>query len=158
MKTANEFETEVGKALRRNLQNRFRVLQARCNSPKHNRYAIYGGRGIKCLWRSFKEFEADMYTSFHRHVKKYGLKNTQIDRIDFNGDYCKENCRWATLREQSRNKRNIKKYTYKGKTHTLTEWSEITGINFFALYRRLVTSNWPLSKALSTEKHINQYL
>ena len=84
--------------------NIFGKVKARCNDPKNNRYAIYGGRGIKCLWNSFMAFRDDMYESYLKHVQDFGEKNTQIDRINVNGDYQKSNCRWANLSEQARNK------------------------------------------------------
>ena len=86
--------------------NRFITLKARCNNPKSPKWKDYGGRGIKCLWKSFEEFRDDMYQSYLEHIKKFG-KNTSIDRIDVNGNYCKENCRWATAKEQSLNVRRI---------------------------------------------------
>ncbi len=76
---------------------------------KHNpSYPKYGGRGIKCLWKSFDEFKHDMFASYASHVKKFGLKQTSIDRIDNNGNYCKGNCKWSTLIEQANNKRKSK--------------------------------------------------
>jgi len=60
---------------------------------------------IKCLWNSFDEFKTDMYDSYIEHCEQYWIKNTTIDRIDSSWDYCKENCRWATIQEQSYNKR-----------------------------------------------------
>lgn len=78
----------------------------RTSYKKGKDYKFYGARGIKNLWKNFIEFKNDMYSSYLLHVKKYGEKETTIDRIDFNSNYCKENCRWSTWGEQRKNKRN----------------------------------------------------
>ncbi len=81
----------------------FHLLKQRCNNKKCPRYHRWGGRGIKCLWKSFSEFKSDMYESFLAHEAVHGGRNTSIDRIDNDGNYCKENCRWATAKEQMLN-------------------------------------------------------
>ena len=135
-------------------QNRFykiwiHILE-RCNKKSSNRYKNYGERGIKCLWKSFEKFRDDMYESYLEHVKKFGEKQTQIDRIDNDGNYYKENCRWVTLKEQARNKTNTKKIIYNKKSFYLSELSEKTGIKESTLRNRLFRDKWSIEKALTT--------
>ena len=76
-------------------------IKSRCNNPNNAKYHRYGGRGIKNLWNSFEEFKNDMYESYLEHRKNNSYSS--IDRIDNDGNYCKENCKWADYKEQSRN-------------------------------------------------------
>ena len=77
----------------------------RCNNKKCKKYEYYGGRWIKFLWDSFESFYNDMWESYDNHVIEYWRKQTTLDRIDVNWHYCKENCRWATHKEQVQNTR-----------------------------------------------------
>jgi len=89
------------------LRRIWRGIVNRCNNPNCNAYKDYGGRGIKLSeeWSDYFKFEEDMYESYIEHVEKYGEKDTTIDRVNVDGNYCLENCRWATWEEQARNKR-----------------------------------------------------
>lgn len=84
----------------------FSSIKRRCYNKKNQAYKNYGGRGIKCEWKSFEEFYKDMFPTYQ--------KGLTIDRINNNGHYSKKNCKWVTMHQQSRNKRcNVK---YKGET------------------------------------------
>lgn len=72
----------------------------------------YHDKGIKCLWKTFDDFRKDMYESYLIHISKFWEKDTTIERIDNNKDYCKENCRRATIKEQKRNTSRNRFYEY----------------------------------------------
>ncbi len=97
-------------------------MKQRCNNPKNTKFKQYGGRGITyaSTWENFKMFVADM-----------GLRpgNLTLDRKDVNKGYCKENCRWATLKEQNRNTQRTRYILVKGVKHSLKYYCEEHGIN-----------------------------
>lgn len=78
----------------------------RCKTRKE-----YLGRGIKCLYDTFEQFKADMYQPYLDHVKKYGVFDTQLDRINNDGNYEYGNVRWATRKMQNNNRRGNRTYT-----------------------------------------------
>jgi hypothetical protein len=116
----------------------------RCYNENNNHYRNYGGRGIKVCdeWKIvsvFREWaELNGYADF-----------LTIDRIDNNGNYCPENCRWVSRKEQNNNTRRNRLITFNGETKNLVEWSEITGIHNNTLKDRLNTG-WTIEEALTT--------
>lgn len=103
----------------------------RCTNEECQTFPSYGGRGIVVCeeWLDF--------IPFHKWAVSSGYNDTlTIDRIDVNGNYCPENCRWATIKEQQNNKRNTVYIEHEGVTHTMTEWAEITGISYSTLRSR----------------------
>lgn len=118
----------------------WQAMLARCRSKRHT----YGGRGIKVCdkWEhSFENFLADM-------GKKPTLEHS-IDRIDSNGDYTPENCRWATRIEQNNNTNRNVKVTYLDKTFSLSQWAKYLGINERTLRNRFNRGS-PLYEVFST--------
>lgn len=126
-------------------------LKSRCNNDRTPTYRYYGARSIRCLWGSFQEFKKDMYPSYCLHVALFGEKETSIDRIDNDGNYCKENCRWATLVEQARNRRSNRIITFEDESKTVAAWAEEKGLKFPTLHKRLA-KGWPVEKALTLLK------
>lgn len=119
-------------------------MKSRCFLESDPNYHRYGGRGIMVCdaWReSFDQFFADM-----------GPKPTRrhsIDRIDNNGPYTPNNCRWALPKKQARNKRSNHVLSHQGQTKTLIEWAELLGMRERALSMRLL-KGWTVERALTT--------
>lgn len=102
----------------------------RCENPHTPAYRLYGGRGITVCsrWReSFENFYADMGKRPPAH---------QLDRIDNNGPYSPDNCRWATLKMQANNRRTNHRITYNGKTQNIGEWAKELGLKKSTLSKR----------------------
>ena len=113
----------------------------RCTNPNTKNFHHYGGRGIKFLFNGFEEFFADVGP---RPGKEYSL-----DRINNEGNYEPGNCRWATIKIQSRNKRTNRNLTYQNETLCLKSWAERLGLNHKTISKRL-DYGWSVEKALST--------
>jgi hypothetical protein len=96
-------------------------MRERCNNPNHANFSSYGGRGITVCdrWKSFENFLEDM------GERPEGLS---IDRIDVNGNYEPENCRWADAETQANNTQRSRKITYQGESMTIAQWERRTSL------------------------------
>lgn len=118
------------------LYNVWNSIRQRCNNPKNKAYDDYGGRGIKMCkaWDDFSVFRKWALSS--GYDESAPRRACTIDRVDVDGDYCPENCRWVDISTQNRNKRTTPYYEYNGERHSLMEWSAITGIKYQTLFKR----------------------
>lgn len=106
------------------LQKRFHDMQRRCYNPKRPAYKLYGARGIKVCDEWLKDSN-----EFYKWALANGYKaELSIDRIDNNGDYSPENCRWVDMKTQTNNRRNTVKVLVEDKEIPITEYQELTGI------------------------------
>lgn len=119
------------------------LMRRRCLRQYDPAFRDYGGRGIVICdeWKSFTAFLADM------GPKPSPLHS--LDRIDNNGPYGPDNCRWATKQQQARNRRSSTSLAFAGETKTLAEWAEVKGINRQTLTTRL-RDGWSPERALTT--------
>lgn len=123
-------------------------MRRRCYNKNHKDYKDYWWRGILIEWNNIQEFVNDMYDSYMEHYNIY-WKDTTIDRIDNNWNYCKENCRWVTMKEQCKNRRNTIVYEKDWvKYYSLWEICKLANISEWTLRSRI--NHWMnIEEALS---------
>lgn len=112
-------------------------MVCRCDEPSNSQYPNYGGRGIKVCdeWRNNPK-------AFCEWAMANGYSdNLTIDRIDVDGNYEPNNCRWVTIEKQQGNKRNNVNITYMGKTQCVAAWAREVGLNQMSIYER-VRKGW----------------
>jgi len=125
------------------LYRRWATMKGRCANPNHSRYRYYGGRGITICerWKSFLNFQSDMGPTF-----RPGLT---LERLDNDGPYSPENCVWASWTKQQNNKRNSRRLTFRGETHTIAEWARLLKIRPGLIIGRL-WNGFSVERALAT--------
>lgn len=142
IKTKHWFQSRENPKLHR-FYNIFCWIKTRCRgtSWKESRKRYYN-KWIKCEWETFEQFRDDMYESYLDHVNKYWEKQTTIDRINSNWNYCKDNCRWATCTEQNKNRWIT--------NHIIIDWKDYTAWEVAKeTWLSREQASWRISAALS---------
>jgi hypothetical protein len=118
-------------------------MHGRCRNPNNSAYKDYGGRGIAVCerWEIFENFVADMGIPPKAHT---------LERIDNEGPYSPENCRWATRKEQQNNRRSNRVLRIGGMTKTIRQWSEHAGLPYNTIRERL-ERGWSAEDAVRPE-------
>lgn len=123
----------------------YHSMIARCYKETVQAYKNYGKRGIKV----YDEWKND-FMAFYNWAMANGYKDDlTLDRINVNGNYEPDNCRWITKGEQTRNTRHNRNVTFRGKTHCVSEWAEIYKIDKRLLGQRL-NAGWSFTRAVKT--------
>lgn len=117
-------------------------MKARCYYKKNNGFERYGGRGITVCDEWINSF-----ATFYRDMGPKPSPIHSLDRIDNNGDYTPENCRWATHKEQSNNRRNNILFTIDGETKTLKQWCEQLNLKYKTVHAR-IKRGWTIESSL----------
>lgn len=121
------------------------AMKRRCLDPDCKDYPQYGGRGIKVCERWLKSFANFLEDMGNRP------EGMTLDRLNSNGDYCKDNCRWATRLTQGNNTSRNHLLTYNGETRTMAEWARIADVPYTTLRARINLLKWPVGRALFKE-------
>ena len=120
----------------------------RCTRTYHKSYNLYGGRGIQVC----SEWLHNPKSFIDWALSNGYQKGLTLDRIDVNGPYCPKNCRWATAKQQGRNRRTNRLFLYKGKLCCLVELAELAGIPY-ALAKNRVRLGWDIDRVLNEPLH-----
>lgn len=125
------------------LFSKWEHMKDRCYNPKDKRYKNYGGRGIKICNEWLNSFE-----SFYEWSLENGYKDgLTIDRIDVNGNYEPNNCRWTTWDVQCNNRTNNVYIEYNGEINTLKQWCDILNIDYKKAHNRIHKLKWDVKRA-----------
>lgn len=128
----------------------YKAMKSRCYSPS-NINEKYQQKGIIVCDRWLESFD-----NFIDDIGYSPSNNHSVDRIDNNGNYCPENCRWATTDEQSNNRGSFNLlYTIDNKTLTLKQWSKELNIKYLTLYSRIFRDGFSFEEAINEDNFGN---
>jgi hypothetical protein len=124
-------------------------MRRRCYGSDASSNKWYKDRGIKICeeWNDYRLFR--LWALANGYDENAEFMQCTLDRIDTNGDYCPENCRWVSCKVQANNKTNNRLVEWNGDIHTLSEWSDIVGIPFNIIASRYYSYGWTIEDALS---------
>lgn len=149
----SEEELEKGFSKTRLYQIYYKMID-RCTKKYCRNYNNYGGRGIE-VCKEWKE----SYISFYKWAMNNGYNdNLTIDRIDSNGNYEPNNCRWVTYKVQNNNRRSNVYFTYNGERRTMKEWSELLNIPYITIQRRYYRFGNNPEKIFNKEKYNTMFV
>ncbi len=122
----------------------WKSMVRRCTCPTHKSFHRYGARGITVCeeWLTFQNF-------YDWSVNNGYQRGLQLDRQNNDIGYCPENCCFVTPKVNANNRSTNHRITYKGETHTLTEWAELLNMDNHVLRNRIVTLNWSVDRAFT---------
>lgn len=123
-------------------------MKTRCRNPRYIDFHRYGGRGIGFCneWKSFGGFFKDMHEDYLLHVREFGETETTLERIDNNLGYSRDNCRWATKKEQAMNRRNNRYIEYLGMKKTIVDWANYLGLKRSTISQRFHVYKWSIER------------
>lgn len=133
------------------LYNVWRGIKSRCYNENVYEYKWYGAKGIAMCNEWKNDFEAFYSWAIQNGYDESAQRGVcTIDRIDGNKNYSPDNCRIVTQLKQMNNIRTNHIITYNGESHSIAEWSRITGINQYKIRNRIVKLGWSPERALQT--------
>lgn len=130
------------------IYNIYAGMKKRCFSITQKDFKNYGGRGITVC----DEWKNDFLTFYNWAIKNGYNDTLTLDRINYNRNYCPENCRWATPKEQANNKRSNLILNYNNESHNVTQWAEKLNIPRHLIYQRIY-AGWKTNEVLSGRRH-----
>lgn len=130
----------------------YHKMRSRCNNPNCPAYKDYGERGISVC----AEWDSSFSVFFEWAMESGYADTLTIERIDVNGNYCPENCKWITKSEQANNRRTCKLFTYNGKTQNLAQWCNELNLSYKNIYSRIFQKGWSFERAISTPVDVNK--